>query len=194
MEDDKPSNAQHLICCTTTAQHVHVSWPETVTPEGYAEQLWNAPQYPHHNNKIWKLWQCRCPCSPGHHSPGPFVTRPHYGHMRKWIIWQIQWGTQYSPSLGWITRSILATSGLTCPLGTCHPPTTYIEELTQLTDRLHHLTMTLQPHPAPSLKKNLYTQLCKHTQTPGMPHRERQTSPHSYSKISPHSMDKTPKS
>ena len=112
-----------LICCTTTAQHVHVSWPETVTPEGYAEQLWNTPQYPHHNNKIWKLWQCRCPCSPGHHSPGPFVTRPHYGHMRKWIIWQIQWGTQYSPSLGWITRSILATSGLACPLGTCHPPT-----------------------------------------------------------------------
>ena len=106
---------------------------------------------------------------------------PHEAiHEIKWIIWQIQWGTQYSPSLGWITRSILATSGLTCPLGTCHPPTTitshpktYIEELTQLTDRLHHLTMTLQPHPAPSLKKNLYTQLCKHTQTPGMPHRKK---------------------
>ena len=46
----------------------------------------------------------------------------------------------------------------------------------------------------PSEKKNLSTQLCKHTQTPLVSHRERQVSPHPYSKISSHLVDKTPQS
>ena len=51
-------------------------------------------------------------------------------------------------------------------------PPAHILELTQLTDRLQHLSITLQPYTTPSLKRNPCTQLCKHTHTPCMPHRE----------------------
>ena len=38
-------------------------------------------------------------------------------------------------------------------------PHTYMAKLMQLTDKLHHLTMTVLPHQTPSLERNQYTHL-----------------------------------
>ena len=73
-------------------------------------------------------------------------------------------------------------------------PPTHTVELIQLTDKLQHLTMTLQPHPPPILMRNPCTTLCRHTLTPCEQHRERQTSPWPCCRISSCSMDKIPQS
>ena len=42
----------------------------------------------------------------------------------------------------------------------------------QLTDKLQHLNMMLQPHSASSLVRHQYTKPCRHIQTPSVQHRE----------------------
>ena len=74
-----------------------------------------------------------------------------------------------------------------------HPPTP-MAELIQLTDKLQHLTMMLQPNPTPSLMSKPCTKLCRHTLTHCMSQRQRQTSPWPYCRISLHSMDRAPQS
>ena len=63
--------------------------------------------------------------------------------------------------------SLKSTSYLSTPM----------TELKQLTDKLHHLTMMLQPHSSPSLMRNQSINLCRNIQTPCVQHREKQTSP-----------------
>ena len=75
-------------------------------------------------------------------------------------------------------------------LKTSTPHSTPTEELSQLTDKLQHLNMMLQPAP-PSPVKSQYTRPCSHTQTPCMQHKGNQISPLPCSRISPHLMDKT---
>ena len=53
------------------------------------------------------------------------------------------------------------------------PQSTSRAELTQLRDKLQHLTMTLQ---LPSLGRKQCTKPCRYTQTPCIPHRLNQTS------------------
>ena len=57
-----------------------------------------------------------------------------------------------------------------------HPPT-HTPKLKQLTDKLQHLSMMLQPYPNPQPNEESIQKLCRHTQTPCVPQRERKTSP-----------------
>ena len=81
-------------------------------------------------------------------------------------FWQLQ---------DWLTHLELAI----------YPPT-HTEELTQLTDRLQHLSMTLQPHPIPKPKEEpIHTTVQVHMDTLHATERERQISQHLYSQDIP---------
>ena len=69
------------------------------------------------------------------------------------------------------------------------PQSTPTGELSQLTDKLQHHTMVLQPVPHPV--RNQCTRPCRHTWTPSMQHRGNPISPQPHSKIFPHLMGKT---
>ena len=72
------------------------------------------------------------------------------------------------------------------------PQSTPTTELLQLTHKVQHFTMMLQPAPSPV--RNQCTTPCRPSQTPYTQHRENQTSPQLCSKISPNMMGMTPQS
>ena len=58
-----------------------------------AKHLWNAPQYTHHGNKIWKSWHRGWSMPPKTELSLDLAPPEHtMPEWRQWIIWLIPWG------------------------------------------------------------------------------------------------------
>ena len=89
--------------------------------------LWEAP----HLHSRWPVQQCSTQPLPGHCSPGPCATRPHYAQMKVWFIWQVHWGT---PNTSYHLAISVTLDQLT-PLEPASNPSTHMEELPQLAEK-----------------------------------------------------------
>ena len=104
------------------------------------------PQDPHHDNKIWKSWHGGCPYYPRLSSAGSCITRPHYATGDNESSNENSEETETHHPLAELLQFQQFQNQLACLDSAIHPPTP-MADLTQLTDKLQHLTMILQPHP-----------------------------------------------
>ena len=110
-EDDHAPHSDGLVgdFCLSPAPPPHCTHglrPQTITPEGSAKHLWNAPQDTWYGNQIWKSGHRGHPWHPGLNPLGFHATGPPCIGGRQWFIWWILWGNLHSPPLDWLTRAI----------------------------------------------------------------------------------------
>ena len=175
--------------------NTHVLRLQTITPEGFAKHLWNFGIHLKTHKMVTRYGNQDAEDIPDAQDSTPLHLTPQDHPMLEGdndsSNEYCEKTETYCP-LADLLQQFQQQKKQFASLKTNIPQSTSIEELSWLTDKLQHLTMTLQPtsHPV----KNQYTRPYRHTWTPCVQHKGNQIFSLPCSKISPHLMDKTLKS